>query len=275
MEGEGLMQVSEALLSEVIALARDTGRYQLGEFRRMPPGSGDHKGPRDLVSRVDIESERRLIEGLKRLQPDAGIFGEESGREGDQRRCWVIDPIDGTSNYLSGLDQFSISIALLEQGQPVLGVVYRPASDEVFSAIRGRGLHHDGRPATPLPAGLQLADALLGTGFPYRSPDQARAFFACAEDVLYRCRGLRRFGSAALDLAYLACGYLQGFWETDLQPYDVAAALLMLEEAGHRVSNGDGKPYRMGEDRLLVAAPPGVHDELLPIIARHYLPGGS
>lgn len=267
------MHHPEAMLAAVVALTRDTGRYQLGEFRTMPAGSGDRKSARELVSRVDIESERRLIEGLRQLEPDAGIFGEESGREGDQQRCWVIDPIDGTTNFLSGLDHFSISIALLDGGQPLLGVVYRPASDEVFSAIRGQGLRHNGRTPSLVPSALPLSDALLGTGFPYRSPDQAKAFFGCAEEVLYRCRGIRRLGSAALDLCYLACGYLQGFWETDLQPYDVAAALLLLDEAGQRVSNGDGEPYRMGEDRLLVAGPDRVHTELLPIIARHYLPG--
>lgn len=263
----------DILLDAVIALARDTGRYQLGQFRCVPPGGGEQKSARELVSRVDIESERQLIKGLKALDQGAGIFGEESGREGDQHRCWVIDPIDGTTNYLSGLDQFSISIALLDEGMPLLGVIYRPASDEVFSAIRGQGLFHNGCRASPIPDDLRLKDALLGTGFPYRSPDRASAFFGCAEEVLYRCRGIRRLGSAALDLSYLACGYLQGFWETDLQPYDVAAALLLLDEAGMSVTNGRGAPYRIGEDRLLIAAPPGVHEELLPIVARHYPAG--
>jgi len=257
------------LLNAVINLCRQVGDYQLQQFRRLAPGSGDEKEAREFVSIVDINSEEMLKEVLFKLLPEAGFYGEETGQEGSAELRWIIDPIDGTTNFLSGLDQFCISVALEVAGRSDLGVIWRPASAESFSAIRGQGLHHQGalcRQASFLP----LKHALIGTGFPYRSADLADPFFACVRDVLYRCRGIRRFGSAALDLAYVAAGFLQGFWESDLKPYDVAAALLFLDECGVLVSNEQGHLYAPYCDRLLVCGFPGVHGELQPLIGEYY-----
>ncbi|WP_207062540.1 inositol monophosphatase [Motiliproteus sp. SC1-56] len=264
-----------ALLPGVVSLVRAVGDYQMSRFRKVPAGSGKQKQARELVSDVDLNSERQLVEGLRALLPEAGIFGEETGRQGDQRLVWVIDPLDGTTNYLSGLEQFSISVALVVAGEPRLGVVFRPASGECFAAAEGELLTRNGRPVVPVDPDLPLAQALLGTGFPYRSPDLAGSFFPCAQDVLYRCRGIRRLGSAALDLSYVAAGDLQGFWESDLQPYDVAAALLFLKQQGCVVSNAAGLPYDMFSDRVLVCGWPGVHAELQPRVARHYGPAAQ
>ncbi len=145
----------------------------------------------------------------------------------------------------------------------------RPVSGECFSALRGQGLQRNGSRCPPLPA-TPLSQALIGTGFPYRSKDLSGSFFPCTEEVLYASRGIRRFGAAALDLCYVAAGYLQGFWESDLQPYDVAAALLFLEESGGRVSNQRGENYSPYRDRLLICGAPETQKKLLPIVAKHY-----
>ena len=261
--------IDQQLLDKVKALVEQVGRYQLSRFRRLPAGGGEEKLAREFVSEVDLHSERLLIEGLEKLLPEAGIYGEETGYRGNDQLRWIIDPLDGTTNFLSGLDQFCISIALEADGRTELGVVLRPASAECYCAIRGRGLQRNGRDCRPTHVS-ELKNALIGTGFPYRSKDLAASFFPCAEEVLYSSRGLRRFGSAALDLCYVAAGFLQGFWESDLQPYDVAAALLFIAETGGVATNHQGHPYSPYRDRLLVCGAPLVHQQLLPIIARHY-----
>lgn len=261
--------LNQQLLTAVIDLARQVGAYQLSRFRTLSPGSGDEKQEREFVSAVDIDSEKMLIGGLQKLVPEAGFYGEETGIQGNDELRWVIDPIDGTTNFLSGLDQFCISIALEKEQRSELGVIWRPASAECFSAIRGQGLFLNGTPCRHA-SELPFKQALIGTGFPYRSADLAEPFFSCAQDVLYRCRGIRRFGSAALDLCYVAAGFLQGFWESDLQPYDVAAALLFLEESGCVMTNEQGRLYSPYRDRLLICGFPSVHNELLPLVSQHY-----
>ncbi|WP_210397556.1 inositol monophosphatase family protein [Motiliproteus sediminis] len=261
--------MSQFLLDRVQSLVERAAAYQRSRFRQMPPGGGDEKSRREFVSDVDITTERMLTEGLSKLVPEAGICGEEQGTSGNSSTQWVIDPLDGTTNYLSGLEHYSISVALVVDGRAELGMVYKPQSQECFRAWRGGRFQHNGKVvAQPVP--LSLEGALLGTGFPYRSPDLAAAFFACTEAVLPLTRGIRRMGSAALDLSYVAAGFLQGFWESDLQVYDVAAGLLFLEMNGCPVTNERGEPYRPGIDRLLVCGWPAVHQELQPLVGWHY-----
>jgi len=261
---------NSSLLENVISLSQRVAEYQMEKFRTLPAGRGDEKMARELVSAVDLTSEQMLIDGLSKILPEAGFHGEETGQSGDTVFRWIIDPLDGTTNYLSGLDQFSISVALYDEDECQLGVVLRPASQELFSACRGNGLHHNGELAVIPAAELPLSAALVGTGFPYRSPDLADSFFSCAKEALYKCRGLRRFGSAALDISYVAAGFLQGFWESDLQPYDVAAGLLFLEESDCKITNERGENYQMGIDRIMVCGSQNVHQDLLPIIRQHY-----
>jgi len=257
------------LLDKVIPLVEQVGRYQLSRFRRLPAGGGEEKLAREYVSEVDLQSEQMLFDGLGKLLPEAGFFGEETGTRGNDRLRWIIDPLDGTTNFLSGLEQFCVSVALEVDGRSELGVVLRPASAECFSAVRGQGLKRNGQDCRPALA-TDLEKALIGTGFPYRSRDLKESFFRCCEEVLYASRGIRRFGAAALDLSYVAAGFLQGFWESDLQPYDVAAALLFLEETGGLATNQFGIPYSPYRDRLLICGMPQVHDQLLTIISKHY-----
>ncbi len=260
----------QKLLDAVIELTRKVGAYQLSKFRNLPPGSGEEKLAREFVSEVDVTSEKMLHEGLSALLPTAGFFGEETGTSGSESLRWIVDPLDGTTNFLSGLDQFCISVALEQDGRIMLGVILRPASSECFSSLRGKGVFRNGKELSQSFQGA-LDQALIGTGFPFRSPDLIKPFFACAEDLLGQCRDMRRFGAAAIDLSYVAAGFLQGFWESDLQPYDVAAALLFLEEIGCVMTNQKGENYSPYRDRVLICGFPQVHQGLLEIVERHYI----
>ncbi|BDS05287.1 inositol monophosphatase [Oceaniferula spumae] len=257
-------------LTECIDLVRKVGAFQLQHFRKMPENAEDMKAVRETVSFVDVESEKMLSDGLLPLVENAGFYGEESGKSGSQELVWIVDPLDGTTNYLSGLDQFSISVALVNDGRPVLGVVYKPSTGEVYSSVQGQGACYNGALTRPVHPGIEAKDALFSTGFPYRSADVAEQFFKAAAEVLTLGRGIRRSASAALDVANLSMGWHQGFWETDLQPYDIAAGMLMMEENGVLVTNQNGEPYDMFNDRLMVAGLPKVHAELLKVIAKNY-----
>ncbi|OMH31807.1 inositol monophosphatase [Motiliproteus sp. MSK22-1] len=264
--------MDQQLLDGVQQLVEETGAYQCSRFRVLPPGKGTRKQVHEYVSEVDLHSEEMLLSGLHKLLPDAGTLAEETGQSGNESLYWIVDPLDGTTNFLSGLDQFSISVSLVQDGSPVLGIVYRPQSREIYRSIKGSGLYLNGKKLLKANPQLALHQALIGTGFPYRSADLASAFFPCAQEVLTHCRGIRRMGSAALDLSYVASGFLQGFWETDLKSYDVASGLLFLQESGCLVTNGQGKPYDMHRDRLLVCGWPAVQPELLKIVKEYYQP---
>jgi myo-inositol-1(or 4)-monophosphatase len=258
-----------AMLPHVVAAVRQAGRFQLAHFREHPPGGGTAKAAKEYVSHVDVETERSLRQALACVCPPAGFYGEELGSSGDRRLQWIVDPLDGTTNYLSGLPYFSVSVALVRDGRPELAVVFKPWDGELFTACRGQGARRDGRPL-PRAGLIELGEALIGTGFPYRSADLRDGFFGCAREVLDGCRGIRRFGSAALDLAYVAAGYLQGFWESDLEAYDVAAGLLLLEETGCEVYSWNRETYDPFASRLLVAGWPGVAGPLTDLATRHY-----
>lgn len=251
-------------------LVREVGVFQLKHFRSMPAGAVDLKAARETVSFVDVESENMLINGLGALVEGAGFYGEESGQRGSQDLVWIIDPLDGTTNFLQGLDQFSISLALVKDGRTELGVVLRPATGEMFSCLRGHGVRHNGKVKKLMNPELCASEVLYGTGFPYRSEDIADKFFVIVPQVLRLGLGIRRFGSAALDLCYLSLGWFGGFWETDLQPYDIAAGMLFMEENGVIVCNGKGEAFDMFTDRLFVAGLPKVHEELFAVVSLGY-----
>jgi len=257
------------MLAAIETLCREAGAFQMQHFREREPGWGDEKEEKNYVSHIDVETERMLKHGLLALCPEAGFYGEESERVRNDALEWVVDPLDGTTNYLSGYEVFTISVGLVQQGEPALGVVYRPYNGDCFAAIRGQGAWKNGVPL-PKRAAMPLSKALIGTGSPFRSPDLVENFFACVKDVMRGCRDIRRPGSAALDLSYVAAGYLQGFWEQDLQAYDVAAALCILSECGCPYSTLQGKRYNMFTDRIFITGVPGVYNELCEIVSRHY-----
>ncbi len=259
----------ETLLEKLLTCLKETGAYQLEHFRKFAHGSGNEKAAGEFVSHIDIESEGLLHDRLVSLLPGSVFFGEETVQQRSHAYTWVVDPIDGTTNYISGFSEWSISAALIESDITVLSAVYRPFSGEHFTALRDRGAWYQYRPIAP-PGSSKLKDSLVATAFPYRSPDTADAFFACAREMLYASRGLRRVGSAALDICYTAAGFLQGFWEPDLQPYDVAAALLFSRECGGVTTDFFNNPYELFSSTSLISAIPGVHGEMQEIIGKHY-----
>ncbi len=261
------MEFNKDVVRELVV---KVGAFQLGYFRSMERGSAEIKSLRETVSFVDVESEKMLMDGLMPLVEGAGFYGEESGKTGSQELMWVVDPLDGTTNFLSGLDHFCVSVALVNDGQPVFGIVYKPFSGEMFEASEGEGVTYNGEVKVPVMIS-EASEALFVTGFPYRSPDRAEGFFKAAAKVLTLGRGIRRSGSAALDVAQLSLGWVQGFWETDLQPYDIAAGLLMLRESGMVVTNEEGAAYDIFTDSLLVAAQPVVYQDLLERVREGYL----
>lgn len=244
-------------------------KLQKDEFRKRDPGWGDTKEAHDFVSFVDIESERLIRNSLKGCIEGAAFYGEETEQTLGSLYTWIVDPLDGTTNYLSGYDHWSVSIALWDTQGPLLALVYKPASDETFSAQRSKGAWHNGirlEQAAP----MDPVNALIATGTPYRSPDTRSNFFMTLDTVLQSCRDVRRSGSAALDLCYTAAGFFQGFWEVDLQPYDVAAGLLLLAETGQHYSTFSGNNYDPFRHRSLVCGRPGVYETLLKAVGRTY-----
>jgi myo-inositol-1(or 4)-monophosphatase len=264
----------QEIVSAVARAVEDVGQYQLRFFRSESIGRGDRKSEKEFVSQVDIHSEHMLRKSLSSVIPESSFYGEETLREIGENYTWVVDPLDGTTNFLSGLDQWSVSVCLLHKRDPLLAVVYKPVTGELFSGVRGVGVQYKSLSGTSeilkKVADCPLSEALVGTGFPYRSPDTQTAFFSCAHEVLECSRGIRRMGSAALDLSYLSAGYLQAFWEVDLQAYDVAAAVLFLRETGCRITDFTGAPYSLFSSRTLVAGLPEAQEELQQITHRHY-----
>jgi myo-inositol-1(or 4)-monophosphatase len=266
------------LLEAIRPALAEVGRFQLSEWRRRPAGWAEEKAAKDLVSFVDRESEARLSAALKSALPGSSFYGEEGERSRGEL-TWVVDPVDGTTNYVSGLDWFCISVALFEEeaggaARPVAALVYRPAAGEWYWALRGGGAWEEGpgrgaRRLPPVPP-MRLRDALVCTGTPYRSPDTAGAFYAAAAAVTSAALDLRRLGSAALDLCSVAAGRLQAFWEVDLKPYDVGAALLLLEETGCPVSTIGGGRYDPFASSSIATGAPGAAEELRAVVAPFY-----
>jgi myo-inositol-1(or 4)-monophosphatase len=221
---------------------------------------GTKSGPTDLVTQADRESEEAIKELLLSRFPEAGFWGEEGGSEGNRDVRFIVDPLDGTVNYAHGFPFYGVSLALEAEGAIQAGVIMDTARGETFYALRGEGAYLDGRPIR-VTERAELLGSLLATGFPY---DVAKD----PENLTYFTRALRRGllvrrpGAAALDLAYVAAGRLEGFWEVKLNPWDVAAGWLLVEEAGGRVTDLEGKPYRLGH-RYIVATNGRVHQALL------------
>ena len=275
------------LLDAIRPSVAEAGRFQLSEWRKRPAGWAEEKSAKDLVSFVDVQSEALLSAALKAALPGSSFYGEE-GEKSRGELTWVVDPVDGTTNYVCGLDWFCISVALFERrddsgkggagariDRPILGLVHRPTAGEWLWAICGGGAWEEGasgeaRRLEPVRT-MRLRDALVCTGTPYRSPDTAGAFYAAAAEVTAAALDIRRLGSAALDLCQVAAGRIQAFWEVDLKPYDLGAALLFLEETGCPVSTIGGGRYDPFSSSSLVTGAPGAAEELRAILAPRYV----
>ena len=222
------------------------------------------KGTNDFVTEVDQAAEEAIITTLLEAYPGHGILAEESGRERGARHSdyvWIIDPLDGTTNFIHGLPVYGVSIALAFRGRIEQAVVYDPSRNDLFYASKGRGAFLNDR-RLRVSKRSRMADALIGTGFPFRKGDNFKRYLKMFEEVMQHCAGVRRPGAAALDLCYVAAGWYDGFFETGLQPWDVAAGSLIVTEAGGLVGNFTGEADYLYQ-RELVAGNPRIYSQLV------------
>ena len=229
------------MLNIAVRAARKAGSLisrRLDRVEELPIGI---KGRNDFVTEVDRKAETLIIETILDTYPKHAILAEESGKRGNSPYLWIIDPLDGTTNFLHGFPQCAVSIALRHHGKIIHGVVYDPLREELFTAERGGGAYLNNR-RIRVSGCRRLQEALLGTGFPFREFQRLPLYLELLGTLCRGSAGVRRPGAASLDLAYLACGRLDGFWEFDLQPWDIAAGALLIEEAGGFISNLDGGP---------------------------------
>jgi len=226
-------------MSVAVNAAKEAGAMLLDNLGRLSPGEINTKMRFDFVTKMDMEAERMIVEKIRAAFPDHTFYAEESHRDegGDFR--WIIDPLDGTTNYIHAVPIFSVSIGLQIHGQLVLGVVYDPNRDELFHAVKDGGAflnQHKIKVSTV----EKLDVALLATGYPFRVKHHLEVYQRSFNALFMQVSGIRRAGSAALDLCYVACGRFDGFWELDLRPWDIAAAQVILEEAGGMITDFSG-----------------------------------
>jgi myo-inositol-1(or 4)-monophosphatase len=257
------MASRSALINVMTRAADKAARRLKRDFGEVENLQVSKKGPADFVSAADLRAEQILREELGRARPGYGFLMEESGEtkgdDGNERR-WVVDPLDGTSNFLHGLPHFAISIALEERGEVVAGVIYDPFKDEMFTAERGTGAYLNNR-RLRVSSRTRLDEALIATGAPYLGHGERAPFLEELDLVLAATAGVRRWGAAALDLAYVAAGRFDGFWERGLSAWDTAAGIILVREAGGYVSEIDGRPFRGGGSSILAA-----NDSLHPVL---------
>jgi myo-inositol-1(or 4)-monophosphatase len=236
MEQKDFKEISNS----IIPLILEVGQWMLQQ--RVSKDQIETKTPNNLVSFVDKESERRLVDAFKEIFPQAGFIAEEGTGERATEWNWVIDPLDGTTNYLHGVPIWCISVALCHHQDPVVAVIYDPNRDELFSAVKGHGAFLNGE-RMMVSGQVNLRDSLLVTGFPYDDFGREEAYIGLFRHLMKETRGIRRLGSAALDLAWVACGRFEAFYEYGLNPWDVAAGCLLIQEAGGAVTGFyDGHP---------------------------------
>lgn len=251
-------------LDVAIEAALAAGQLQRSRFDST--FSIDLKGAKNLVTELDLASEALIVGKIQEFFPDHGILAEEADYpQGDGQHSWIIDPLDGTTNYAHGYPWFCVSIALQAGGELILGVIHNPMTDELFTAVAGGGAFRNGRRLS-VSTRQPLASSLLATGFPYDCATDPENNFEQFIRFQKAARGIRRAGAAALDLAYLAAGRLDGFWEVKLKPWDVAAGTLLVREAGGLVTAFDGSAYDVTNHRIL-ASNGLIHNEMINILA--------
>lgn len=253
------------MLNFAIETARDAGQILLEKFGRTI--DIQKKGEINLVTEADLASEALIIERIKSYYPKHAILAEEAGEAvvmgSETLWKWIIDPLDGTTNYAHGYPCFCVTLALEHEGAIVIGVTYDPTRNELFAAEKGQGATLNGK-TIRVSATDKLGDALIVTGFPYDFKSRP-AFARHLTEFLLQSRGVRRDGSAAIDMAYVACGRYDGFWEDGLNPWDVAAGKLLIEEAGGQLSYYDGSPLSVYKPPIL-ASNGRIHSQMLDVL---------
>jgi myo-inositol-1(or 4)-monophosphatase len=254
-------------LRDVCVAAAEAGARVLRDLYGQPRDV-HFKGRIDLVTDADKAAEEKVLGVLHQRAPGARILAEESGAQGEGKVCFIVDPLDGTTNYAHGLPLFCCTVGAEENGKVVAGCTVDPLRGETFSGARGQGaqLHTaEGTRALRVSRAAELVEAVVCTGFPYTDRDELPRMIARFAKFTELCQGSRRLGSAALDLAYVASGRLDGFWETGLKAWDVAAGVLLVEEAGGVVTRFDGSPHGLAGGEI-VAAPPSLHPKMLQVL---------
>lgn len=259
----------ELLTKQVLNVSRITGNFLKTEIRKIKESDIQTKGLNNFVTYVDKTTEQRLVRELHLLLPEAGFIAEENQNlKRNDKYNWVIDPLDGTTNFIHHVPLYSISIALMHQNSVLLGVIYEPNLQECFYSWKNGGAFLNGN-RIEVSQIKSLKDSLLATGFPYYDYGRLDEYIILFKHLMENTHGLRRLGSAAVDLAYTACGRFEGFYEYGLSPWDVAAGVLIVEEAGGKVSDFSGSDdYIFGGE--LVATNPYINDELLEVIKSHF-----
>ncbi|MCB6182522.1 inositol monophosphatase [Leeia sp. TBRC 13508] len=255
---------SHPMLNIAVKAARRAASVITRASRNLDTLTVQSKQPNDLVSEVDRAAEATIIQTIQEAYPDHAILAEESGQIGDSEYVWVIDPLDGTTNFLHGFPHYCVSIALLHKGVPTQAVVYDPNRNHLFTASRGAGAFLDGR-RIRVSKKTQLSEALLSTGFPYRELENLDTYVTTFKEFTLKSQGIRRPGSAALDLAYIAAGWVDGFWEFGLAPWDIAAGALLIKEAGGLVTDFAGEEGFMESGNVL-AGTPRVFGQMLQVL---------
>lgn len=261
-----LFQDPQTFLDQVEKIARIGAARLLPRFRSLSADQVSEKARNDLVSIADNEAEEAILEAIADRFPEHAVLAEESGwhQRSRSRPTWIVDPLDGTTNFVHGIAQFAVSIGVSIDDQVQFGVVLDPVKGDLFRAARGHGAWWNGKPCSISPRS-SLEGCLLATGFPFKAHDVLDRYLKIFRETFLRCKAIRRPGSAALDLAYTAAGLFDGFFEFRLAPWDLAAGTLLVEEAGGRVCNMQGGAEIM-EEGSVICGPKGVADELLEII---------
>ncbi|PRY89533.1 inositol monophosphatase family protein [Mongoliibacter ruber] len=255
------------ILTKTIETAKTAGAFIRNESKTFDRSKTESKGLNDLVSYVDKEAEKIIVSRLKEILPEADFIAEEgTAVQSGKDYTWIIDPLDGTTNFIHGIPIFAVSIGLKHHDELVLGVVYEVNFDECFYARKGNGAFMNGKPIhVSKPA--TLSESLVVTGFPYSAFEKIDDYLKILRKLMETCHGLRRLGSAATDLCYVACGRAEGFFEYDLKPYDVAAGVVILSEAGGSVSDfSGGNDFLFG--REILASNSHIHPEFLTEIQK-------
>jgi len=259
----------ELLCSQVVSIVRLTGNFIRKESMNFDASRIEFKGLNDLVSYVDKQAEKILVDNLIELLPESGFITEENtiNKKGEVYN-WIIDPLDGTTNFIHGIPTYSVSVALYEHDQPVVGVVYEINLSEMFYAFKGGPAFLNGK-EIQVSDRKALADCLLATGFPYYNFEKQEAYMKLFGELMQKCHGLRRLGSAAVDLAYVACGRFDAFFEYNLNSWDIAAGAFIVQQAGGRISNFKGTAEFI-EAREILASNGLVDAEVLAYMDSHF-----
>lgn len=260
----------QPLLNIAVRAARRAGEVIIRGMNRVHRLDIRQKGQNDFVSEIDTQAEMEIIETVRKSYPDHAFLAEESGSHGgsiNSEYVWIIDPLDGTTNFIHGFPVYCVSIALAVKGKVEQAVVYDPSRNDLFTATKGRGAYMNER-RIRVSKRTKLHECLISTGFPFRTGDNFKQYLAIMSDLMPKLAGLRRPGAAALDLAYVAAGFTDGFFETGLSPWDVAAGSLLVTEAGGLIGNFTGEPEFL-EQRECLAGAPRIYGQLVPLLSQY------